>query len=123
MADTPRNTPTGTPKKRRDARPTITLKGDRFDAEFRRLVNGAAKKAGQTQSDWIADTLTAAAQRVLKGQSPTIDEPQATPPAVMTERLDQQDKRLEALAKQVEMLSALQRRTLWERLRGLVARN
>lgn len=120
MASTPPSTPSDTPKKRKDARPTITLKGERFDAEFRRLINGAAKRAGSTQSDWIADTLVSAAQRVLKGLPVENDVGAAPPPAVMTERLDEQGRRLEALASQVEALTALQRRTLWQRLRGLV---
>lgn len=125
MANTPHNTPTSTPKKRKDARPTITLKGDRFDAEFRNLVNKAAKRAGSTQSDWIADTLTAAAQRILKGQPAILGDNGETasppPPAVMTARLEETDKRLEMLAKQVELLTALQRRSLWQRIRGIVS--
>jgi hypothetical protein len=121
MASTPHVTPTDTPRRRSDKRPTITLKGDRFDGEFRNLINKAAKRAGTTQSDWIADTLTTAAQRLLKGLPVESGEGAPTPPAVMTERLDETDKRLETLAKQVEQLTALQRRTLWQRLRGLVA--
>jgi len=118
MSTTPHSNPTGTPKKRKDARPTITLKGDRFDTEFRNLINKAAKRAGSTQSEWIADTLTAAAQRIIKGHAPETVESGPSVPAVTSERLDLQDKRLEELTKQVQALTDLQRRSLWQRLFG-----
>lgn len=121
MTNTPHSNPTSTPKKRKDPRPTITLKGDRFDTEFRNLINKAAKRAGSTQSEWIADTLTAAAQRIIKGQTAVnVDtgDKETNVPAVMTERLDNQDKRLEELMKQVQTLTDLQRRSLWQRLFG-----
>lgn len=50
-----------------DKRPTLTLKGDEFDQEFRSLLNKAAKKAGKTQAAFAAEALAEAARRVLTG--------------------------------------------------------
>jgi hypothetical protein len=70
--DTPSNVPRGTPK-RKDKRPTLTLKGEEFGPEFRALINKAAERAGMTQSAFVAETLTREAQRIIKGT------PQDTP--------------------------------------------
>lgn len=40
-----------------DLRRTLTLKSEVFTPEFRALLNKAAKRAGKTQADWIAETL------------------------------------------------------------------
>ena len=124
MADTPQSAPRRTPmKKRKDSRPTITLKGDEFGPEFRTLINKAASRAGSTQSSWIAETLTKEAQRILKGLPDPADAEPAQPVAVVTERLEDQDKRISELADQVRRLSDLQQRTLWQRLRGAFVQN
>lgn len=115
MSDTPQNTP----RKRKDNRPTLTLKGEEFGPEFRALINKAAKRAGLTQSAFVADTLTREAQRIIKGTPRDNPADNPPPPAVMTARLDEHDKRLAELADQVRRLSELQRRTLWQRVRGL----
>lgn len=112
-----------TPK--RDARPTLTLKGDGFTPEFRSLLNKAAKKAGKTQAEFAAEALAAAARRVLSGtpdDNPT-DNP-APPPAVLSQIEDTQkrqaetDAKLAELADQVRALTEMQRRGLWARLFG-----
>ena len=112
-----------TPK--RDARPTLTLKGDGFTPEFRSLLNKAAKKAGKTQAEFAAEALAAAARRVLSGtpeDNPT-DNP-APPPAVLSQIEDTQkrqaetDAKLAELADQVRALTEMQRRGLWSRLFG-----
>lgn len=110
---------------RRDARPTLTLKGDDFTPEFRSLLNKAAKKAGKTQAEFAAEALAAAARRVLSGNpdhNPT-DNP-APAPAVLAQIEDTQkrqaetDAKLAALADQVRALTEMQRRGLWSRLFG-----
>lgn len=119
-----------TPK--RDARPTLTLKGDGFTPEFRSLLNKAAKKVGKTQAEFAAEALAAAARRVLTGtpdDNPT-DNP-APPPAVLAQiedtqkRIEATDAKLDAatktitdLADQVRALTEAQRRGLWSRLFG-----
>lgn len=117
------------PPARRDKRPTLTLKGDEFTPEFRSLLNKAAKKAGKTQAEFAAETLAAAARRVLTGtpeDNPT-DNP-APPPAVIQHleerqaaadaKLDEAARAIAALADQVQALTAAQRRGLWARLFG-----
>ena len=122
----PIGTPPRGPKRRKDDRPTITLKHPAFTAEFRTLLNKAAERCGQTQADWIADTLRREAQRILKGNPP--DNPQDTPKplALATERLDEQDRRIAELAEQLRQISvrlaepAPQRGLLARLLRGTV---
>lgn len=46
---------------KKDTRPTITLKGDQFDKEFRSLINEAADNEGITQSEWVYQSLKKAA--------------------------------------------------------------
>src|SRR5215213_3266016 len=115
----PAGTPERTPSRRKDKRPTLTLKGDEFGPEFRNLINKAAEKAGMTQAQFVAETLTAAAQRIIKGipESTPADTP---PPALSTVRLDEQDRRLAEIAEQVRRLTELQQRTLWQRLRAML---
>ena len=123
-----------TPKRKKDQRPTLTFKGDEFGPEFRTLINKAAERSGMSQSQFVAETLRREAQRILKG-APS-DTPADTPtlPAVQTERLDAQDRRIAELADQqdrriadladqirrlVESQTAAQTATLWDRLRGV----
>ena len=107
---------------RRDKRPTLTLKGDEFTPEFRSLLNKAAKKAGKTQAEFAAETLAAAARRVLSG-TPEDNPPDnpAPPPAIiqnLEERQAKTDAKLVELADQVRALTEAQRRGLWARLFG-----
>ncbi len=123
--DTPADTPRDNPKKRKDQRPTLTFKGDEFGPEFRALINKAAERSGMSQSAFVAETLRKEAQRIIKGTP--ADTPAATPslPAIQTERLDAQDKRIAELAEQIGKLVALQtaaqqaahRASLWARIR------
>jgi hypothetical protein len=106
---------------RTDRRPTLTLKGDAFNPEFRTLLNKAAKKAGKTQADYAAEVLAAAARKTLAGtpdDTPADNPVPATIPAEILERQDATDKRLAELADQVRALSELQQRGLWARVRG-----
>lgn len=107
-----------TPPKRRDARPTLTIKGDAFTPEFRAKINKAAKKLNQTQAEFVAEALERAATRVLTGNPPDI--PQDTPPPTpaVLERIEATDQRINALADQVRRLTELQQRSLWQKLRG-----
>jgi uncharacterized protein (DUF1778 family) len=101
-----------------DRRPTLTLKGDEFGPEFRALLNKAAKKAGKTQAAFAAEVLDREARRVLRGDP--LDTPDSTPapsPAII-ERVDATDKRLDELTAQLQRLTELQQRSLWQRLRG-----
>jgi hypothetical protein len=115
--------PADTPKKKKDQRPTLTFKGEEFGPEFRALINKAAERSGMSQSQFVAETLRREAQRILKG-TPS-DTPADTPalPAVQTERLDAQDRCIADLAEQVrrlvELQTAAQTATLWDRLRGV----
>ncbi len=100
-----------------DRRPTLTLKGDEFGPEFRALLNKAAQKTGQTQAAFAAEVLDREARRILSG-NPT-DIPQDTPPTpALVERVEATDKRLDELTAQMQRLTELQQRTLWQRLRG-----
>src|SRR3954452_22871130 len=116
------DTPQHNPKKRKDQRPTLTFKGDEFGPEFRALINKAAERAGMSQSQFVAETLRREAQRIIKGNPP--DTPSDTPPlpAIPTERLDAQDRRIADLAEQirrfVEIQTERQRATLWTRIRA-----
>lgn len=117
------------PPPRRDKRPTLTLKGDEFTPEFRSLLNKAAKKAGKTQAEFAAETLAAAARRVLSG-TPEDNPPDnpAPPPAVIQNleerqaatdaKLDKATQTIADLADQVRALTEAQRRGLWARLFG-----
>jgi hypothetical protein len=102
-----------------DRRPTLTLKGDEFDPEFRSLLNKAAKKAGKTQAAFAAEALAAAARRVLTGtpEDNPSDTPAPPPPAVI-ERIEETDRKIADLAAQVRALTELQQRSLWQRLTG-----
>src|SRR5215213_11951067 len=110
--------PQDSPKKRKDQRPTLTFKGDEFGPEFRALINKAAERAGMSQAQFVAETLRREAQRIIKGN------PESTPalPAIPTERLDAQDRRISELADQIRRLVELQterqKATLWARIRA-----
>src|SRR5215218_3697843 len=100
--DTPADTPQDNPKKRKDQRPTLTFKGDEFGPEFRALINKAAERSGMSQAQFVAETLRREAQRVLKGTPSDIPQDNPTTlPAIPTERLDAQDRRIEDLADQI----------------------
>lgn len=116
--------------KRRDTRPTLTLKGDEFTPEFRSLLNKAAKRLNKTQAEFAAEALAAAARRVLSG---TLEEPEgnpsAPPPAVLAQiedtqkrieatdaKLDAATQTIEALADQVRALAEAQGKSFWARL-------
>lgn len=118
---------------RRDKRPTLTLKGDEFTPEFRSLLNKAAKKLNKTQAEFAAETLAAAARRVLSGTPDDTPEgtPSAPPPAVLAQiedtqkRIEATDAKLDAatkiitdLADQVRALTEAQRKSFWARLMG-----
>src|SRR3954451_8353127 len=100
--------PQDNPKKRKDQRPTLTFKGEEFGPEFRALINKAAERAGMSQAQFVAETLRREAHRIIKG-TPT-DTPESTPtlPAIQTERLDAQDRRIGELANQIRCLIELQ---------------
>lgn len=114
-----------------DRRPTLTLKGDEFTPEFRSLLNKAAKKANKTQAAFAAEVLAAASRRVLTGNPDDTPEgnPSAPPPAVLAQiedtqkrlkmtdaKLDKATATIEALAAQVQALTEIQRKSLWQRL-------
>jgi len=103
--------------RRADRRPTLTLKGDEFGPEFRALLNKAAKKAGKTQAAFAAEVLDREARRVLRGDPEEPDGTPAPPPAIV-ERLEATDRQVAELAAQVRTLTELQRRSLWQKLRG-----
>ena len=109
-----------TAAKRPDRRPTLTLKGDAFTPEFRSLLNKAAKKAKQTQADYAAEVLAAAARKTLAGAPddtpPGNPLPVTIPPEIL-ERQEATDRKLAELADQVRALTELQRKSLWHRLR------
>lgn len=109
------------PRKRADRRPTLTVKGDAFTPEFRAIINKAARKAGQTQAEFVAEVLDREARRVLTGTPP--DNPDGTPretppPPAVVQRLEETDKRVADLADQVRLLTEMQQRSLWQKLRG-----
>jgi uncharacterized protein (DUF1778 family) len=120
MADNPSSNPPGNPLKRKDARPTLTLKSEAFTPEFRNLINKAAERSNKTQADWVAETLVREAQRVVKEtqggahDNPT-DNPQSTAVAMPYE---------ETLKQVLERLDRLEARTgrvswwPWRRGRG-----
>lgn len=110
-----------TAAKRPDRRPTLTLKGDQFGAEFRSLLNKAARKAGKTQADYAAEVLAAAARKTLAGTPddtpPGNPTPAIIPPEIL-ERQEATDRKLAELADQVKALTEMQQKTLWARIRG-----
>jgi hypothetical protein len=120
--DTPMDNPQDTLKKRKDQRPTLTFKGDEFGPEFRALINKAAERAGMSQAQFVAETLRREAQRIIKGTPENTSESTPTLPAIPTERLDAQDRRLSELADQIRRLVELQTEkqtaTLWARIRA-----
>ena len=101
--------------RKKDPRPTLTLKGDMFDAQFRLLLNKAAKRSGMTQAAFAAEVLRREAQRVIKGEAV----PEAAAPPAILDDLRRTDERVSQLAAQVEALTKLQQRSLWERLIGI----
>lgn len=105
---------------RADRRPTLTLKGDEFSPEFRALLNKAAKKAGKTQAAFAAEVLDREARRVLRGDPQEPDGTPAPTPAII-KRMEATDRRVDELTAQVRALTELQRRSLWQRLRGAMA--
>lgn len=113
------------PKRTKDTRPTLTLKGDDFGPEFRQLINKAAERAGQTQSAWAAHVLREAAHRQIKGEG----DPTAAPPAKDDSALREIEERrqadrkeleakLDALAEQVKALTETQRKGFLARILG-----
>jgi hypothetical protein len=118
MQGTPMDNPESIPKKRKDQRPTLTFKGDEFGPEFRALINKAAERAGMSQAQFVAETLRREAQRIIKGNpSDTPEDTLAiTLPALTTERLDTQDKRIAEIAEQIRLLTEMQKQSLWVRL-------
>jgi hypothetical protein len=114
--------PQDTPKRRKDQRPTLTFKGDEFGPEFRALINKAAERAGMNQAQFVAETLRREAQRIIKGTPENTPESNPTLPAIPTERLDAQDRRISELADQIRRLVELQterqKATLWARIRA-----
>lgn len=122
--------------KGRDARPTLTLKGEGFTPEFRALLNKAAKKAGKTQAEFAADVLAAASRRVLSGSNPDDNPPDNPPPATIQQiddmrvamraadaKTEETARMVERLAEQVQKLAEAQaaapeQRGLWARLKG-----
>lgn len=106
-------------KKRADRRPTLTVKGDAFTPEFRAVINKAAKKKGQTQAEFVAEALDREARKVLQG-TPTDNPEDTPPPPAIIERIEDTDKKLTDLAEQVRLLTEMQQRTFWQKLRGLV---
>lgn len=105
-----------TPPKRTDRRPTLTVKGDQFTPEFRATINKAAKKKGQTQAEFVAEVLDREARRILSN-TPPAPQTEAPTPAVV-ERVAETDAKVDALAEQVRLLTELQQRTFWQKLRG-----
>lgn len=100
-----------------DTRRTLTIKGEAFTPEFRALLNKAARKAGKTQAEFVAEALDREARRVLTGTP--ADNPQDTPPTpALAKRIEETDAKLDTLADQVRRLTELQQRSLWQRLRG-----
>lgn len=106
------------PTRKPDRRPSLTLKGSEFTPEFRSLLNKAAKKRGLTQAAFVAEALDRAARKVL--QDTVEDDSASAPlPAVVLERIADTDKKLSELADQVQRLTAMQQRTLWQKLQGV----
>lgn len=100
--------------RRDDRRQQWTLKGKDFGPELRNLVKKAAERQGMAVNAWVASVLRERAQAVIKGEST----PQSTPPVIMTERLDTQDRRIEELAAAVHALMEEQRKGFWRRILG-----
>src|SRR5947209_5115343 len=109
----PRRTP---PAKRKDSRPTLTLKSEAFTPEFRTLINKAAERSNQTQAEWVAEVLRREAQRVVKEtqggvrDNPTgnpQDNPQGTAIAMPY------DETLKQVLDRLDRLEARTTRTLW----------
>lgn len=99
-----------------DLRRTLTLKSEAFTPEFRALLNKAAKRAGKTQADWIAETLEREARLALTAGGQ--DRPDSAPPPALIARIEATDEKLDALAAQVQLLTERQQRSLWSRLFG-----
>src|SRR3954467_10078819 len=101
------DTPQDNPKKRKDQRPTLTFKGEEFGPEFRALINKAAERAGMSQAQFVAEPLRREAPPISKGTP--ADAPEGPPalPAIPTERLDAQDRRITELADQLRCLIEL----------------
>lgn len=104
------------PKRKADTRPTLTIKGEAFTAEFRALVNKAAKRSNMTQAAFVAEVLDREARKVLQGTPP--DTPADNPPPAVLEKVAATEKLVTELAEQVRRLTQLQQRTLWQKLTG-----
>lgn len=98
-----------------DPRKTLTLKSPEFDAEFRALLNKAARKRGMTQAAFAAEVLAEAARKVLSGEAEEAPPPAIIPPEIIA-RQEATEAALTRLAAQVEALSAAQKRSLWARI-------
>jgi hypothetical protein len=114
-----------TPLPRKDTRPTLTIKGEQFTAEFRTLINKAAERSGQTQASWVYEILHREAVRIIKGESDPTAQPPAKDDAALREIEERRladrrelETKLDALAEQVKALSEMQRQSLWGRLFG-----
>lgn len=58
----------------RDARYTITIKGNQFTPEFRMLINDAARSMGLTQAEFIHQALFSAANDRLRTEGAAVNE-------------------------------------------------
>jgi len=104
------------------------LEGRRVHAEFRSLLNKAAKKAGKTQAEFAAEVLAAAARRTLSDSNPHENPPPATVQqledmraAVQAADLKAEETRktVQDLAQKVQQLAeASARRGIWQRISG-----
>jgi uncharacterized protein (DUF1778 family) len=96
-----------------DARSQLNLKGARITSEFLALLKTAAGRQGQTVTDFIVDTTTAEAQRVVKGEAASGAAVPAKPEDVadklaerfaeeLAKRTAEQNARIDALAAKVD---------------------
>jgi hypothetical protein len=136
----------GRARHRRGAPSRWTIKSGTIDNELRNAVALAARRAGMAQADWIADRLRRVATAELTGetlpaltaeqmveqvektlhevrehqQQATTQYEQTMQAVRLRQRLAEaeQEKRFDALARQLEQLTTLQRRSLWQRLFG-----
>jgi hypothetical protein len=95
--------PAPQPVPRKDKRPTLTVKGDEFGIEFRKLINKAAERSGLSQAKWVAEVLTREAHRVVSGGNRTPSDspgalPAVLPAAVADQRFEEINATLRELA-------------------------
>jgi hypothetical protein len=102
--DAPPDTPRSTPPKRRDRRPTMTLKGDGFGPELRALLSRAARVRGMTQAELAEELLRDGAQRILRGEPVAGGDAGAGLPAPIADKLEATTEAVAALAERLERL-------------------